>query len=112
MRKIASALALLAAIAGPAGAFSPHQVFMMLAAYDAWQSECAAAGDAFDPWTASALRQAAARYGVDARDEASAKRIALYAKRIREGIEPDGKAQWCATVRKELETILRAIGNT
>ena len=112
MRTFRISLALCAMLVTPAQALSPHQVFLMLAAFEVWQQDCATTGEAFSQWNAAALRRAAKRHGVDPEAEDSARRLALYARRIREGVEPGGQAQWCAAIRANLEGVLRGLGDT
>ena len=112
MRVLVAGLAFALGAGSPARAFSPQQIFMLLAAFDAFQSECSGAATAFSQWDAAALARLAARYGVDVNEAENARRITLFSRRMREGMDPMGVDHWCETIHAELEKILQGLGKS
>lgn len=112
MRAAIAVLASLLGAASPAVAFSPHQVFMLLAAFQTYQSECATDAPAFSSWDAASFDRISTRFGVDIRDTENAQRLSRYISRMRAAIDPEGKKLWCETVRSQLEAILKGFGQS
>lgn len=110
--RLVIALMALGCVPSPASAFSPHQLYMLLAAFHAYQSECAPGLPAFSQWDEMALDGLASRFGVEMKDDANAQRLERYTRRMRIAIEPATKDAWCASVRDHLEKILTGFGRS
>lgn len=112
MRTMLAGLVGLIGAVAPTAAFSPNQILMMLAAFEAFQAECVSDPPVFSRWDAAALARMSTRYGVDASEAVNTRRIAGYADRMRDGVDATGKTLWCDAVRSEIEKILRDLGNS